>query len=248
VFGNLLNNAAKYTPRDGRIGVRVGRDGDDAIVSVADDGAGIAPEHLPTVFEMFTQVDTGLDRSHGGLGIGLAIAKRLVELHGGTIEAASPGAGRGSTFTVRIPALDDDAQACAPEAAQSSRADETSAERRVLVADDHRDSAASLARLLELLGYSVRVAHDGEAAIAEAQAFRPHAILLDIGMPKLNGYEACRAIREQPWARDVVIVALTGWGQDADRHRSREAGFDHHLVKPVELDALESVLGSQREP
>jgi CheY-like chemotaxis protein/anti-sigma regulatory factor (Ser/Thr protein kinase) len=247
VFANLLNNAAKYTERNGRIAVRVTGDGDSAVVEVEDNGAGIAADKLASVFEMFTQLDSGPEHSRGGLGIGLTIAKRLVELHGGTIEAASDGPGRGSVFTVRLPAqasANDGAAAAAPDADGPGAA---STQQRVLIAEDHKDSAASLARLLEILGNSVCIARDGEEAVAIAEQFRPRVILLDIGMPKLNGYDACKQIRAQPWSRDVVIVALTGWGQETDRRRSREAGFDHHLVKPVELDALEAVLAAKRD-
>ena len=245
VFANLLNNAAKYTERGGHIGLRVARDGEQAIVEVRDDGAGMAPERVETVFEMFKQFDSGVTHAHGGLGIGLAIAKRLVELHGGTIAAASDGPGRGSTFTVRLPALSPpsasqvDMRAEAPAGAATPR--------RVLIAEDHKDSAASLARLLEILGNDVRVAHDGEQAIALAREFRPDVMLLDIGMPKVDGYEACRRIRAEACGKAAMIVALTGWGQEADRQRSRDAGFDHHLVKPVEFGALEAVLAAKRD-
>jgi PAS domain S-box-containing protein len=244
VFANLLNNAAKYTERNGRIDVRVAREGDDAVVEVRDDGVGIGSDRLPAIFEMFTQFDSGVVHGHGGLGIGLAIAKRLVELHGGSIGAASDGAGRGSVLTVRLPALAGDTAAAAIADAPAAAAPH--GQRRVLIAEDHKDSAASLARLLELLGNTVRIARDGEEAVALAHEFRPEVLLLDIGMPKLNGYDACRRIRGEPWARDALIVALTGWGQESDRRRSRDAGFDHHLVKPVEIDALEAVLGALR--
>jgi PAS domain S-box-containing protein len=246
VFANLLNNAAKYTERNGELAVRVTRDGDTAIVEIEDNGAGIAAEKLASVFEMFTQLDAGPEHAHGGLGIGLTIAKRLIDLHGGMIEAASDGPGHGSVFTVRLPALPSAEGVETAAVAYAEAAAAASAQQRVLIAEDHKDSAASLARLLEILGNSVCIARDGEEAVAIAEQFRPRVILLDIGMPKLNGYEACKRIREKPWSRDVVIVALTGWGQEADRRRSREAGFDHHLVKPVELDALEAVLSAQR--
>ncbi len=246
VFANLLNNAAKYTERNGRIAVRVTRDGDCAVVAVEDNGAGITSDKIGSVFEMFTQLNSGPEHAHGGLGIGLTIAKRLVELHGGTIEAASDGPGRGSVFTVRLPTVPGSEGVTPAPIASADDPGAAAARQRVLVAEDHKDSAASLARLLEILGNSVCIARDGEEAIMIAEQFRPRVILLDIGMPKLNGYEACRRIREQPWSHDVVIVALTGWGQEADRRRSREAGFDHHLVKPVELDALEAVLSAQR--
>ena len=246
VFGNLLNNAAKYTEHNGHLSVRVVRENACAIVEVRDNGVGIASDKVDSLFEMFTQVDSGVAHARGGLGIGLAIAKRLAELHGGTIEAASEGPGRGSVFTVRLPALPRGDASRAPPQIVASGFDANAARRRVMIAEDHKDSAASLARLLEILGNSVRIARDGEEAVDIAEQFRPHVILLDIGMPKMNGYDACRRIREAAWARDVTIVALTGWGQESDRRRSREAGFDHHLVKPVEIEALEQVLATQR--
>jgi CheY-like chemotaxis protein len=213
---------------------------------VRDDGVGIARDDLGSVFEMFTQVESGSAQSRGGLGIGLAIAKRLVEMHGGAIKAASAGAGRGSVFTVRLPAMAPSESVDRPPATSTTSVDATSPRRRVLIAEDHKDSAASLARLLELLGNSVRVARDGAEAVLLADEFRPNVILLDIGMPKMNGYDACERIRAQPWSREIVIAALTGWGTESDRRRSREAGFDYHLVKPVDLDALEQVLEATR--
>lgn len=245
VFANLLNNAAKYTPRGGRIEVRIEGEGEEARVSVRDDGAGIAPGMLPLVFEMFTQVDQPWNRSHGGLGIGLSIVKRLVEMHGGTVAAHSAGADCGSEFVVRLPL-----QAAVPEivAAQAVAEGESSARRRVLVADDNVDAAESLAALLEILGHEVRTAHDGASAIELAESFRPDLILLDIGMPDLNGYEVCRRIRERPWGRDVFLIALTGWGQEDDRRRSLASGFDQHLVKPLDPAALEKALATGAKP
>ncbi len=192
---------------------------------------------LARVFEMFTQVDRTLEKTTGGLGIGLSLVKGIVELHGGTVEAKSEGEGRGSEFVVRLPVASGSASAAGrPE-------DEApSGTRRVLVVDDNVDSAESLGQLLGLLGNEVRTAHDGETGVRAAAEFRPAVVLMDIGMPKLNGYEAARRIREQPWGRAMVLVALTGWGQDDDRRRTREAGFDHHLVKPVEVAALMRLL------
>jgi PAS domain S-box-containing protein len=240
VIANLLNNAAKYTQRGGRIELEVRREGGTARISVRDNGVGIPAAMLPRVFEMFTQVDRTLERSQGGLGIGLSIVKRLVEMHGGTVEARSGGLGQGSEFVVRLPVLAPAAEAArGPEAADGGG---VMARRRILVADDNEDSAASLAMMLSLMGNEVHTAHDGVEAVEAAAAFRPEVILLDIGMPRMNGYDACRAIREQPWGKDVVLLALTGWGQDEDKRKSREAGFDDHLVKPVEPATLERKL------
>src|SRR5581483_629934 len=230
---NLLNNAAKYTDRGGRVWLAAERQGSDAVVTVRDTGVGIPADMLPRIFDMFTQVGQSLDRARGGLGIGLTLVKRLVELHGGTVAAHSPGPGHGSTFTVRLPVAltaargpDHPAEAAEPVPRVAAL--------RILVVDDNRDAAASLGMLLRLMGNDVRTAHDGEEAVARADEFRPDVVLLDIGLPKLNGYEAARRLRDRPWGRRAVLIATTGWGQDQDRHRSRDAGFDHHLVKPVD--------------
>ncbi len=211
------------------------------MVSVRDTGIGIAADYLPRLFEMFSQVAPALERSQGGLGIGLALVRGLVELHGGSVEAKSAGPGRGSEFTVRLPGLGALAQA-RPE--PSADIEKPSARRkcRVLVADDLRDSADSLALMLRLAGHEVQTAHDGLEAVQAAAAFRPDVALLDIGMPKMNGYEAARHIRQQPWGQRMVLIALTGWRQPEDRRRTVEAGFEHHLVKPVEPKALEELL------
>jgi PAS domain S-box-containing protein len=235
VFTNLLTNAAKYTERGGRIDVTLSP---DAVVTVRDTGIGIPQEMLPKIFDMFTQVDRSIERSEGGLGIGLWLVRRLVELHGGTVEAQSDGPGKGSTFVVRLPR----ATGPATTAAAAPSASSPHVGRRIVVVDDNRDSAMSLALMLQLMGNEVRTAHDGAEGIEAAAAFRPDVMLLDLGMPRLNGYDAARKIREQPWGKDLVLVALTGWGQDSDRARSREAGFDHHLVKPVEPATLERLL------
>ncbi len=237
VFTNLLTNAAKYTERGGRIDVTLATDG---VVTVRDTGVGIPAEMLPRIFDMFTQVDRSIERAQGGLGIGLWLVRRLVELHGGTVEAKSGGPGEGSTFVVRLPR----ATGPAPAATAEPAAAPPRVGRRILVVDDNRDSATSLALMLQLMGNETRTAHDGAEGIEAAAAFRPDVMLLDLGMPRLNGYDAARRIREQPWGRDLVLVALTGWGQDSDRARSRAAGFDHHLVKPVEPATLETLLAS----
>jgi two-component system CheB/CheR fusion protein len=243
VFLNLLNNAAKYTDPGGKISLAVERQGSNAVVSVRDTGVGIPPYMLPKVFEMFTQVSGSPERSQGGLGIGLTIVKRLVEMHGGAIEARSDGRGKGSEFIVRLPIVLAPAfeTSVAPGADGGGRGP---ARRRVLIADDNADAASSLAVILHIMGNEVLTAHDGVQAVEAAAAFRPDVILLDIGMPKMNGLDACRKIREQSANAGTVLIAMTGWGQDEDKDRSREAGFDLHLVKPVEPADLEKVLNA----
>ncbi|MBK8640333.1 MAG: PAS domain S-box protein [Chromatiaceae bacterium] len=241
VFLNLLNNACKYTGRGGTIHLDARCDGAAAVVTVADTGIGIAAEHLPRVFELFFQLDAGSGQSQGGLGIGLALARGLVELHGGHIEVRSPGPGQGTKFTLRLPTL------AAPPAGPVLVAEERDASipfgaARILVVDDNADVLESLAMLLELTGYAVAKARDGQEAIEIAESFRPHLVLLDIGLPRLDGYGVCRHIRDQPWGKDMHITALTGQGQDDARRRSRESGFDGHLVKPVDPADLRQLL------
>jgi PAS domain S-box-containing protein len=240
-LGNLLNNACKFTDRGGHVAVVVEHSGGQAVIRVRDDGIGIAAEHVAGLFEMFAQVDTSLERSRDGLGIGLTLVKTLVELHGGTVEVHSDGPGRGSEFTVRLPALAA-AEATEAGAPPPGPAPAPIGPRRVLIVDDSRDGAESLALLLQLAGHETHLAHDGAEAVALAERLRPDVVLLDIGLPVLNGYDACRRIRSAPWGRPMTLVALTGWGQDDDRERSREAGFDHHLVKPVDHAALLALL------
>ncbi|MDY3553442.1 response regulator [Gemmata sp. JC717] len=239
VFSNLLTNSAKYTPPGGRIGLRAEvRDG-ALVVTVRDNGLGIPPDYLPRIFDMFSQADRVVERASGGLGIGLALVKGLVEMHGGNVTAASDGPDQGSAFTVSLPlpgAPTGDAQPLGVPAPAKARP------RRVLVVDDNRDAAESLAMLLELLGNEVHVGHDGLEAIELAEQLRPDVILMDVGMPRLNGLEATAQIRTRPWAAPVVIIALTGWGQESDRERTRQAGCNAHLVKPVQLTDLERVL------
>jgi signal transduction histidine kinase len=235
VFANLLHNASKFTDRGGQLTLTATRRGSDIDVVVRDTGEGIQSDMLTPIFEMFAQADRSLERRHGGLGIGLTMAKRLVEMHGGSITARSDGIGTGSEFHVRLPLAATTSSLDQPET--SGRWPALKA-RRILVADDNPDSLESLAMVLRLRGNEVRTATDGADAVVEAESYRPDVILLDIGMPKMNGYDACRRIREQEWGRNMLLIALTGWGQEEDRERSREAGFDHHLVKPVDPEAL----------
>jgi PAS domain S-box-containing protein len=248
VVGNLLNNACKFTADGGRIWltVELARAGDHSpegvLIRVRDTGIGIPAEQLNRIFDMFMQGDTSLERSTSGLGIGLTLAKNLVELHEGTLEAHSAGTGQGSEFVVRLPVLTEDPKPAPPDPVLAES--KTAAARRILVVDDNEDSAESLTILLNLAGHKTHTAYDGLEAIEAAATFRPDVILLDIGLPKLNGYEVARKIREQPWGQAVVLVALTGWGQEEDRRRSREAGFNHHLTKPVDPLALTRLLAS----
>jgi CheY-like chemotaxis protein len=241
VFSNLLTNSAKYTEPGGRIWLAAERRGGQAVVSVRDTGIGIPAESLTTIFDMFSQVDRSLERSTGGLGIGLALVKGLVEMHGGTITAESAGEGMGSTFTVTLPVPETPRR---PVSITPSPEDRIAAGsgRRILVVDDNRDSALSMAMMLGLMGEEVRTAHDGVEALEMAEAFRPQVILMDVGMPRLNGYDATRLLRGRPWGESVTIIALTGWGQEDDRRRSDDAGCDGHLVKPVSLAELQKLL------
>jgi signal transduction histidine kinase len=242
-FMNLLSNAAKYTDPGGQIELRVVNDGGHAAVSIRDNGIGIPAHRLDGVFEMFSQEEAALSRSRGGLGIGLALTRRLVQMHGGTVVALSEGPGKGSQFVVRLPVavgqLGDEGDeqphhAVLPQAAL-----------RILVADDNKDAAETLGILLEVMGHQVRRAHDGEAAVQQAAAFDPHIVLLDIGMPKLNGYDACRAIRAAAGGAARTLVAVTGWGQPQDVERARQAGFDQHMVKPMDPNALARLISSR---
>jgi len=239
VFGNLLNNACKYSGRDGRITVRLERIGHEAVVTVADTGEGIPSDRLQSIFDMFMQIDTARERSQGGLGIGLTLVRRLVDMHGGSVEAHSAGTGHGSEFVVRLPIVVEHravaASAVTPVAV---------AKRRILVVDDNLDAAASLSLLLELDGHAIVTVHDGPAAYAAAEVHRPEVALIDLGLPQMDGFELCRRIREQSWGRGMILVALTGWGQEQDRSRTRAAGFDAHLVKPVDYAGLLELLGS----
>ena len=241
VVGNLLNNACKFTDEDGHVWLTVEHEGEQAVVRVRDNGIGIAAEHLPNLFEMFSQVDTSLARSRDGLGIGLTLVKTLVEMHDGTVDVRSDGLGRGAEFTVRLPLLSGVTDAASPPGVVASV---PAMGRRILIVDDNEDGAESLALLLQVAGHETHMAHDGLAAIEAAERLRPDAVLLDIGLPRMNGYEVCSRIRKAAWGKNVVLVALTGWGQEEDRHRSREAGFDAHMVKPVDFDALLNLVAS----
>jgi CheY-like chemotaxis protein len=242
VLANLLNNAAKYTEEGGRISLSARQEGGDVIVSIKDNGIGIAAETLPRIFDIFSQDKPALERAQGGLGIGLSLVKGLVELHGGSITARSNGTGQGSEFLVRLPVA---CESRAGERAPPSDANgQPFCKRRVLIADDSQDSADSLTLLLQLMGHEVATAYDGEQAVEAANARRPEVVLLDIGMPKLNGYEACRRIREQPWGREIYLIALTGWAQEEDRRRTEEAGFNYHIAKPIDLDVFLKLLAS----
>ena len=239
VVGNILTNAAKYTPDGGRIELVAGCEDGEAFISVSDTGVGLALDMQAKVFEMFAQVNRSIDRAQGGLGVGLALAKRLVEMHGGTIAVDSPGPGQGSTFTIRVPAACSGADSAAPAVATTPAAPR---QRRILVVDDNKDGAETLAMLLDLSGHTVRVAHDGPQALVAAREFRPEIAFLDIGLPGMSGYELAKRFRADAGLRGTFLVALTGWGSADDKERSRVAGFDFHLTKPVEPAAVDEVL------
>lgn len=241
VFSNLLNNASKYTSEGGSIELEVATRNDEVLIDVKDNGMGIPPAMLPKVFDLFTQVDRTLERSRGGLGIGLTLVQRLVELHGGTVTASSDGYGKGSKFSVTLPCV---VQNQPRESMTQASPHSVLTRRRVLVVDDNEDAAKSLAMLLGIMGNDVKVVHDGLHAVNEAAKFSPDIILMDIGMPRMNGYEACQAIRKLPNGNKPVIVACTGWGQEEDRQRSRDSGFNFHLVKPVDPNSLEKLLAN----
>jgi PAS domain S-box-containing protein len=241
VFANLLNNSSKFSDRGQPISIVLTREDGQAVVRVRDTGVGIPQESLRKIFDMFGQADLHGARSRGGLGIGLSLVKRIAEMHGGSVEAHSEGVGRGSEFVVRIPTIAAErAEVTSPPAETASQP----SRRRVLVVDDNTDAAESLAALLAIGGHETRLAHDGFQAVEEAKAFHPDVVFLDIGMPELDGHETARRIREQPWGKDMVLVALTGWGQTEDRRRSKEAGFNHHLVKPADPAVVAKLISS----
>jgi CheY-like chemotaxis protein/two-component sensor histidine kinase len=240
VFSNLLDNAVKYTPAHGRIGITASEEDRVVRVSVEDSGIGIPADKLDLVFEKFIQIDRPQERGHAGLGIGLTLVKAVVELHGGTVSVWSAGPGAGATFTVTLPLV---------EATESGDADRNERRlgqiarkvRRVLVVDDNEAMLESLGTVIGLLGHDVRTASDGASAIEVAEEFRPDVVLMDLGMPRMNGYEAARRIRERPWGANVKLIALTGWGQDEHRRRTETVGFDRHVVKPVRQEELERI-------
>jgi CheY-like chemotaxis protein len=245
VVGNLLHNAAKYTGEGGRIALSArARDG-RAEICVRDSGIGISPESMPHIFELFTQIPSERVNTGGGLGIGLALVRALVELHGGEIAADSPGLDQGSEFTVRLPMFIEECVSAEAGDGQANGEHVMQVRRNILIADDNQDALESLALMLRLEGHEVHCASDGEEALALAGQRRPEIVVLDVGMPKLDGCEVARRIRAESWGRDAVLVALTGWGQDADRRRSREAGFDMHLVKPVDPATICDMLVTQ---
>lgn len=237
VLSNLLHNASKYTGKDGRIGIQVETQDKEAVITVSDNGIGIAAEHLDRIFEMFSQVAPPLDRTQGGLGIGLALVKGLVELHGGRVRAMSEGPGQGTSVEIRLPVVESIGPSV-PEDNASLR----QGRQKILVVDDNIDGAESLALMLKLSGHEVAVSNDGMDAVARADEFKPDLILLDVGLPGMNGYEVVQHIRKQSWSAATIVVAVTGWGQDEDKRRAREAGFHHHLTKPVDFEALQRIL------
>jgi CheY-like chemotaxis protein len=243
VIGNLLNNAAKYTERGGQIALSARREGHEAVIVVRDSGIGIAPEDAGRIFDMFVQGTPAWPHSEHGLGVGLTLARRLVSLHQGTLVADSAGPGSGSEFIVRLPlepaGLEAGTPANTPAAAAARRL-------RVLVVDDNIDAAETLAMFLEFRGHVVRVCHEGPTALAMADQYRPDVLLLDIGLPGMNGCDVARTLRQRRWAEDTTIIALSGWNQDRDREASRAAGMNHHLAKPVDQDVLERLLADVR--
>jgi CheY-like chemotaxis protein len=241
VFTNLLSNAARYTDPGGRIWIGVRRRGDEAVIDVTDTGIGIPEGEAEHVFDLFSQVRAHQGRTGGGLGIGLAIVKSVIARHGGRVEVASAGPGKGSSFRVHLPLL-----APAERGAEQAVAGLPASphRRRVVVADDNPDAASSLAELLRMLGHEAYTAEDGEQAVEAVRRMRPDVVLLDLGMPRVDGLEAARRIRQLPYGKDVLLVALTGWGQDADRRRTAQAGFDRHLVKPVDVSQLDELIAA----
>jgi PAS domain S-box-containing protein len=248
VISNLLNNSARYTPEGGEISLTIRQQDRQVVLAVRDNGIGIPPEMLAHVFDMFTQVNGALPVSQGGLGIGLTLVRNLVEMHGGVVEAKSEGVGKGSEFVVRIPLVEPNALRAGPVEPQAVKPSKNAPAQRVLVVDDNVDAAESLGRMLRLLGNEVRTAHDGPAAFDLAIDFIPEVILLDIGLPGMNGLEVARRLRQLPGLRDCLLIAQTGWGQDEDRRRTSEAGFDHHLVKPLNLAVLQKFLTENPRP
>ncbi len=239
VLGNLLSNAVKFTPEGGRIELNISKESGSAVIRVKDNGMGIAPENIPSIFEMFVQVDASLERPTSGLGLGLTLVKKLVELHSGSVEVHSGGKGQGTEFTLRLPILQQEQH---PSALPNAKPRTEVVGRRILIVDDNVDAATMLSLMLNRMGNETHTASDGRAGVAAAEALRPEIIVMDIGLPQMNGYDACSHIRKQPWGRDIRIIALTGWGQAEDRQKSKDAGFNAHLVKPVDIEELKVLL------
>ncbi len=246
IVGNLLNNAIKYTGEHGQIEIKAQLSADRAIVSIADNGPGIPAEQLERIFELFTQVDQTLERAHGGLGIGLTLVKNLVELHGGAVTAASPGLGHGSTFSVALPLADQQEvnMSLSPEqtTTEPSKLNGELPKRRILVVDDTHASGKMLSILLKSLGQDVEVCYDGPSALEKVQEYQPTLIFLDIAMPGMSGYEVATQLKSNPSTAPIVLVAMTGFGQESDRQRAFESGFDHHMIKPANLESLKEVI------
>jgi len=242
ILTNLLSNAIKYTPRGGRIALLATREGNEARLSVRDSGLGVPPDKLGSIFEMFGQLDRSLETGHKGLGIGLALARALASAHGGRITANSDGLGQGSEFNVWLPVATSVETALPVSSDQRDSAGTPAC--RVLLVDDNRDVATSICRFVRLLGHDVRMAFDGMEAMQMAGEFRPDVVLMDIGMPKLNGYDVARKLRSETWGRQMTLVAISGWGREADHRRSIQSGFDRHMTKPIEPLVLEALLDS----
>ena len=247
VLSNLINNASKFSPTRSRIRLEASFDGGVLQIAVQDEGAGIAPEFLPHMFDLFAQADQSLDRSQGGLGIGLTLVKHLVELHGGRVSASSAGLGQGAEVTITLPAVvSTQAAVPLPSLLQRPSAGKPAAS-RILVVDDLAASAETLLTLLEMEGFEVRMAHEGQEALRIAREFRPQVVLLDIGLPGMNGFEVAHGLRAQPESRDALLIALTGYGEAESRSRSAQAGFDFHMVKPADVNLLLSLLANPAE-
>jgi CheY-like chemotaxis protein len=244
VLSNLLVNSVKYTDRGGFIELRARVEGSMVCLCVKDNGIGIPPEEIPRVFSMFSQLENARERSEGGLGIGLALAKGIIELHHGTIEGTSAGPGAGSEFRIRLPLLESNPAVAVASTKPASS--EPIPRVRILIADDNRDAADSLGMLLSLDGHEVRVTHDGRSALSVSNPFRPHVVLLDIGMAELDGYEVARALREQSWGANMCLIALTGRGRPEDEQQAIEAGFNFHLCKPYEFTELQGLIAARR--
>jgi signal transduction histidine kinase/CheY-like chemotaxis protein len=246
VLANLLNNAAKYTPAQGRIWLTVAREENEAVFRVRDNGTGISSAMLPRIFELFTQAEQAIDRSQGGLGIGLTLVQRLVEMHGGTVQASSDGCGCGSEFTVRLPAVN--ASGHPHESLDHPAVSVSSRRCRILVVDDNVDSAESLAKLLRMRGHAVQMAFDGQVALNEVRNSRPDVVVLDLGLPGMSGFEVARTIREESGPSEPLLIALSGYGSENDLRRSREVGFDRHFTKPVDFSALLNLISASAAP